>query len=236
MSFAYGAGFWLNILIERSMLIFYSMKKLPVFPFFAAPYVLLCLSLAVPSAAEARIGESREAIERRLFSAGAIIYRDDQIETNRRRSMPYMKYMDFMPESVELRIYFKAPDDRKPKSSQMEEKRMQPGWDLHVLYVRGKSVLEVYRRSQSMTEPELNLLLTALAEGCYWKKVSPDPNNKEALPTAFGYDMERSDSLVRGKKMGSNSLMVYDVNFDAGLAEMQIEDDLERAPGSVKGF
>lgn len=212
------------------------MMKLPGLPLSAFSTALLCLLFSVPAAAEARIGESRETIERRLFSAGGIVYRDDQIEASRRRGMPYVKFMDFMPDSAELRIYYKTPDGRKPKSSSMEEKRMLPGWDIHVLYVRGKSVLEVYRRSQGMTDPELNLLLAALAQGSYWKKVKPAPDDEKALPSAFGYDMERDDSLVRGKMQGRDTLMVFETGFDAGLAEMESADDLERAPDSVNGF
>ena len=86
------------------------------------------------SSVEGRVGESRSELERRLFNSGGIVYRDDNIKSNRLRGMPYTKYMDFMPDSTEIRIYYKTEDGRKPKSSDMEEKRVQPGWDIHVLY------------------------------------------------------------------------------------------------------
>lgn len=87
-----------------------------------------------------------------------------------------------------------------------------------------------------MTDPELNLLLTLLGQGSYWKKVKPNPEDTESPPSAFGYTMLRSDGMVRGKSLGSDRLMVFDVAFDVGLAEMEIADDLERAPESVNGF
>lgn len=213
-----------------------SIMKFLGFPLYVVPHALFCLLLTVPSVMEARIGESRTALERRLLSSGAILYRDEEIKKNRSQGMLYLKYMDLMPESAQLFIYYKTHDGRKPKSSQMEEKRIEPGWDIHVLFVQGISVMEVYRRSQPMSEPEMNLLLTTLAEGSYWKKVKPDPNNKEAPPTVFGYGMERADLKVRGKMLGRDTLVVFDVGLDAGLAEMQMEDEIECAPESIKGF
>jgi hypothetical protein len=153
--------------------------------------------------------------------------------------MPYLKYMDFMPDSTEVRIYYKTIDGRKPKSSDMEEKRVHPGWDIHVVYVRGISVLEVYKRSQPMTDPEMKLLLATLAQGSYWKKVDSkrsQESGEKAPPSAFGYDIERSDGKIRGKMAGQNMVMVFDAAFDGGLAEMQVSDDQERAPDSVNGF
>lgn len=212
------------------------MMKLPKTDFFFRLAGLVSLFLFLSAPMEARIGESQESIERRLLASGGIVYRDDQVKSNRSRGLPYRKYLDFLPEETEVRIYFKSSDGRKPKSSDMEEGNMSSGWDIHVLYVRGKSVLEVYKRSQSMTDPELNLLLTLLGQGSYWKKVKPNPEDTESPPSAFGYTMLRSDGMVRGKSLGSDRLMVFDVAFDVGLAEMEIADDLERAPESVNGF
>ncbi|MGC6504987.1 MAG: hypothetical protein ACON39_00245 [Coraliomargaritaceae bacterium] len=185
---------------------------------------------------EARIGESRDSLERRLLNAGGIVYRDDVVESNRRRNMPYMKFLEFMPDSTDLRIYYKTIDGRKPKSSDMEEQRVHPGWDIHVLYVRGVSMLEVYKRSQPMTDPEMKLLLATLAQGSYWKKVDKTATEEAEGDSAFGFDMERHDGKVRGKKIGQTTVMIFDSALDIRLAEMRVEDDQERAPASVNGF
>ena len=203
---------------------------------FSALFSLGSLLLLANSSVEGRVGESRTELERRLLNSGGIVYRDENIKSNRLRGMPYMKYMDFMPDSIEIRIYYKSEDGRKPKSSDMEEKRVHPGWDIHVLYVRGISVLEVYKRSQPMTDPEMKLLLTTLAQGSYWKKVESKGSDKEVAPSAFGFNMERKDGKVRGKRVGQDMVIVFDVDFDSRLAEMQILDDQEQAPISVNGF
>ncbi|MEC7236052.1 MAG: hypothetical protein VXV86_05180, partial [Verrucomicrobiota bacterium] len=49
----------------------------------------------LPSTMDARIGERRESIERRLFSSGGIVYRDDTIKESRRKGMPYSQYLEY---------------------------------------------------------------------------------------------------------------------------------------------
>jgi hypothetical protein len=130
---------------------------------------VLALS-ALSSTAEARIGERRDSIERRLFASGGIMYRDDETEESRRKGMPYLKYMELIAGSTDIRIYYKTADGRRPSSKELEGKRVLPGWDMHVLYVNGKSAVEVYKRSQGMTEYEFNQLLGIQSSGSYWKK------------------------------------------------------------------
>ncbi len=190
--------------------------------------------LSVPSSADARIGERREAIERRLFATGGIVYRDDVIEAARQRGMPYMKYMDYLPGSAEVRIYFKTDDGRRPISSELDAKRVSAGWDLHVLFVNGVSLAEVYKRSQGMSEFEFNQLLAIHADGSFWRRATPE--DLEEMESAFGMNMVRDDGLIRAKKLGGDTLMVVDSEFDAKLAELNENDLLERAPVSVKGF
>lgn len=185
-----------------------------------------------PSAADARVGESKETIERRLFGSGGIIYRDDAVENSRRKGMPYMRYLDYLSSSADVRIYYKTADGRRPMASELEEKRVQPGWDVHVLYIGGKSVLEIYKRSQSMSEYEMNYIIALQGGGPGWKKVVKE----ELEPSVFGYDMESADGSVRAKKLGGDSLLFVDATIDMGLAEMKTNDLLEKAPVSVNGF
>lgn len=97
-------------------------------PIRIVPSLLVLLTtlagLSVPSSVEARIGERREAIERRLFAAGGIVYRDDVVEVARQRGMPYVKYLDYMPGSAVVRIYFKTDDGRRPTSAELDAKRV----------------------------------------------------------------------------------------------------------------
>ncbi|HBR93295.1 MAG TPA: hypothetical protein DEA90_03935 [Opitutae bacterium] len=185
-------------------------------------------------ASDARIGERRDSIERRLFASGGIVYRDDAIETTRRRGMPYVKYLEYLSGSSDVRIYFKTSDGRRPASSELEERRMSNGWDLHVVYVGGKSVIEVYKRSQGITEHEFNHLMALHAEGSFWKRVSQEEKAEEV--SAFGFDMLRDDGQVRAKKIGADAVMFVDAEADVRLAQMNTSDLQEKAPVSVEGF
>jgi hypothetical protein len=199
------------------------------------PALFVCIALVwSPLEAEARIGERKDTIERRLFSSGGIIYRDDATRQNRQRRMPYLKYLDFFGGSSEVRVYFKTADGRKPASSELEEKNMGDGWDLHVVYVNGKSVLEVYKRSQKMSEHELNYLLTQAAQGSFWKRVEKD-EMAEAV-SAFGFEMVRDDGSVRSKKLGGDSILFVASGVDERLAKLNDSDLQEKAPVSVDGF
>lgn len=201
-----------------------------------ARVVLCAVSFSLPSVVSARVGESRSVIERRVFANGGVIYRDDDIEAARMKGMPYLKALDLIAGSAELRIYFKTADGRKPKSSDLELKRMQDGWDLHVLYVGGESVLEVYRRSTKLTDYEVNHLLGLNAGGSFWNKVDVKELGEDALPSLLGYGMERDDGLMRAKKLDGRTLIIFDTEKDSRLFALSQAEQAESAPLSVSGF
>jgi hypothetical protein len=211
------------------------MMKYPIrIGILAAVLAGILISSICPSTLNARIGERRESIERRLFASGGIVYRDDTIESSRQRGMPYLKYLDYLPDSYDVRIYFKTADGRRPTSSELEDKKMSSGWDLHVVYIGGKSVVEVYKRSQGITEPEFNYLMTLHGEGSFWKRL--DKEEKAEVVSAFGFEMIREDGQVRAKKIGSDSVMFVDSEVDIKLAELNANDLQDKAPVSVEGF
>ena len=201
---------------------------------FTAMIVTTALHILFPISLEARIDERRESIERRLFASGGIVYRDDEIKASRRRGMPYLRYLQYLPSSADIRIYFKTSDGRRPTSSDLEQRRKSAGWDLHVVYVDGKSVFELYQRSQEITDFETNHLLNLHTEGGYWKR--PTKEEKEEIVSAFGFEMVRSDGRVRAKKIGSDKLMFIETDIDERLAEMNINELQQSAPISVNGF
>ncbi|MEC8333411.1 MAG: hypothetical protein VXZ83_04720 [Verrucomicrobiota bacterium] len=201
---------------------------------FTAMIVTKALYILFPISVDARIDESRESIERRLFASGGIVYRDDEIEASRRRGMPYMRYLQYLPGSADIRIYFKTSDGRRPTSSELQQRRKSAGWDLHVVYVDGKSVIELYQRSQEMTDFETNHLLNLHKDGGYWKR--PTKEEKEEIVSAFGFEMVRSDGRVRAKKIGSDRLMFIETDIDERLAEMNMNELQQSAPISVNGF
>jgi len=200
-----------------------------------AAVVAGCVIISMlPTTSEARIGERRESIESRLFSSGGIVYRDDAIEATRRNGMPYLRYFEYLPSSADVRVYFKTVDGRRPTSSELEERRMAPGWDLHVVYVGGKSVIEVYKRSQAISEHEFNYLMALNAGGSFWKR--PSDEEKEELVSAFGVEMIRDDGQVRARKLGGDAVLFVDSQVDTTLVDLHTANLEERAPASVEGF
>lgn len=206
------------------------------FPLSQLTCYCLCLVVFLPHFVSARIGESRLSLEGRLLNSGGIVYRDDEAELNRRRGMPYLQYLPYLEGSVDVRIYFKTADGRKPMSSELDPKRMGDGWDLHVVYIGGKSAVEVYKRSRGITEYEMNELLARQAGGAYWQRKEKPSAGEETEPTAFGYDMIRSDGRVCAKKMGGDALLLFNRQVDLQLATMKEADLIEQAPVSAEGF
>ena len=162
------------------------------------------------------------------------MYRDDTIEESRSKGMPYAQYLEYLPSSADVRIYFKTSDGRRPTSSELNGRRMSAGWDLHVVFVDGKSAIEVYKRSQGMTEQEFNRLMAIHASGSFWKRLGNE--DKAEVMSAFGFDMIRDDGLVRARKLGRDSVLFFDTEIDVELAEMKTSDLQEKAPVSVDGF
>ena len=197
-------------------------------------FAVLVIASLLPFTLDARIGERRESIERRLFSSGGIVYRDDSTEESRRKGMPYAQYLEYLPSSSDVRIYFKTSDGRRPTSSELSDRRMSAGWDLHVVFVHGKSAIEVYKRSQGMTEQEFNRLMAIHAGGSFWKRLGKE--DKDEVVSAFGFEMIRDDGLVRARKLGRDSVLFFDTEIDVELAEMKTSDLQEKAPVSVDGF
>jgi len=240
------------------------MKCLRILSLLLPASLLLLASLLLPVSADARIGESRESFERRLFSNGGIIYRDKEGRLNRKRSGVYAPYLKYLGNSAEVRVYYKSDDGRKPmqddlsggsgdsrnrdKKSDEERRRALEedpitGWEVHVLYINGRSVLEQYKRDGSMSDYELNALLAVLGDGKFWEEkpeeeIQEEPltgGNLEPPDTLFGYEFVRSDGQARASKAGGG-LLVFQTAFDQSLARLHEGSLINQAPQSVRGF
>lgn len=226
--------------------IFISIMK---YPAFFSLFLVACLMQ--PQSGEARIGERREALERRLFASGGILYRAEGESKSRRQGGPYSSYMKYLGNSAEVRVYFKTDDGRQPSRSEVAKNSLGSGWELHVLYVNGKSVLELYKRVGSRaSEYEINALLAILGGSAYWKEAdagkrqpaspsveSDTESGEEEEPprSAFGFDYLRNDGEVRAKKSGGG-IMVFQKQLDEFLARQHESSLQKEAPESVQGF
>jgi len=198
------------------------------------PLVMISVLLTVLASApaQARIGDTRESLESRLTSSGGIIYRDDELEQSRRRGMPYTQYLEMLGSSANVRVYFKTADGRRPTTSELESNRALSGWDLHVVYVNGYSVLEMYKRSQSINEYELNQLISVQGDGSGWKKLDQEGMSV----SAFGCNLGSNDGAIRAKKFGNDRILFIATEIDKKLSLQKTNDLRENAPISVEGF
>lgn len=200
-------------------------------------YLLLPLvfNFAATFFLEARIGETRLTIEKRLLKSGGYQYRDDKILLNRKRGMPYSKFEEYFPEKADLRIYYKTIDGKKPLSKDVRASGMLEGWNLHILFVQGKSVIELYKRSDRITEFEFIHLLNLQSGNSFWEKKSENDLEPGQFST-FGFDFQRNDQVLRAKKMGTNTVMIFSTSFDHLMKKNIREEQMDDAPSSVDGF
>ena len=194
---------------------------------------ILVLLFTFVNLADARIGETSSTIEARVINSGGLQYRDESMKNNRQQGMWYPGFL-YLMRNFELKIYFKSADGRKPKSSDMSPRRMSSGWDLHVIYIGGRSVFEAYRRSTSMTDFELNQILKLQAGNSYWKKIGSSESDSDFI-SIFGCNLERADGAIRALRRG-NDLIFIDSDLDTALAKKRQEDQQNSAPRSVMGF
>lgn len=185
---------------------------------------------------QARIGEDRLTFEKRLNFSGGYQYRSENVLSNRKRGMPYNKFSDFLPAQSEIRIYYKTLDGRKPLAKDIQTNKMLEGWDVHVVFVGGKSVLELYRRSSNMNELEFTALLKLQAGNSFWEKKEQVKEGDPPLVSAFSFDYERNDKLMRARKIGSSQLIFFSSQFDVFLAEGYKQSQMDALPQSIKGF
>ncbi|MAK46817.1 MAG: hypothetical protein CMI24_06145 [Opitutae bacterium] len=197
--------------------------------------IILSLIFILLSPIYARIGEERLELEKRLNVSGGLQYREERVLSNRRRGMPYQKYLDYLPERSEIRVYYKTLDGKKPVAKEMKASGMLEGWDVHIIFVEGKSVLEIYRRSSSINEFEFSALLRLQTGQSFWEKRDTNDENDETV-TAFGFDYERNDKKLRAKKLGSNMMLICSAPFDKFIKQEFLDKQMESLPASIKGF
>lgn len=206
----------------------------------------------------ARIGEKRGSLEGRLLKSNGIVLRSDEIVEERQTGMPYLDYEAFFPKPYEVRLYFKSSDGTRPKQDQLETKNLKlafdrktapkkplstinptekklDGWELHVLYIQGTSVLEVYKKTNSITKQEQNFLLALQSGKSFWTE-STSANLPDGKHSALGFDFSRADHYLRAKIISSRSMMFFRTQTDEFFYNSLMKEREEEAPESIKGF
>lgn len=231
------------------------------------PLLVLCVLIS-PAALHARVGETQEMVEKRLLQPGVgKLYprpaepkekdkekdkdkdkdkdkktaKDREAERQQRKEAqddPLKDVRAFLPADIHEMFYWKSAI-----ASQLSN---DTGWKVDVLYISGRSVLEIYKRvGDSLNTFEVKGILNANRGNSSWKKVT----NEGGGTNGIGYDYELEDGSLRASQQ-DNWIMVFSVRLDNYVMQQQLiakaESDRQReqqkreqaikAPESVSGF
>ncbi len=138
------------------------------------------------------------------------------------------------------------------KSAIHRQLSYEDGWRVHVYYLRGRSVVELYRRvGEPLNEFEINAILGRMRGNLTWRRI-PKKEQENPADTVLGYDYELGEEgteTLRARRQG-DWLIVYHKRFDellmarkARWAEtesqrkaQQAAEQERTAPVSVEGF
>lgn len=186
--------------------------------------------------AEARIGENKREIEKRLNSRvdGAYQYTFEE-SLREALELPYNKIFWLQPRGTSNSFYFKRADSTLSTRADVANQREIYGWELHIAYLNDVSVLEFYQRyGDPLTFAEVVGLMDRVAnkrENAVWKRaeiknsspiISSEQNLSESLKTLIGIIPRNSERAIELKI--PNSVLNHG-NFDATLISLILKDE-----------
>ncbi|MGE9294935.1 MAG: hypothetical protein ACQKBV_01405 [Puniceicoccales bacterium] len=201
-------------------------------------FILAGISLG----AHARIGEDRSTLERRLTEAAAVEVTDNEIIAQHLEDAPFNGLLPTDDREIQTSVYYKKADGSRAYSSNLVDDRDRPvrapdGWIVVVVYYKGRSVLEFYKRSGGLTEPEAHGILLLNRGGANWvkEKLPKDNYPSDDYKPLLSHTLHRSDYQVLANN-GRGGLTLYSVGFDQHLSDTKREREQESAPESLAGF
>lgn len=183
----------------------------------ATPFRLACLlaCLSASTVLSARVGETQDDLERRLFqpAIGKFLPKeknpDPYKEEELLRQQPFNQVRTYFPASARERKYWKSA---VPNVLSNEN-----GWRLHVFFQDSVSVLEAYQRvGDTLSDFEIHNILRANQGTSEWVKVERE--SLEAQVSIIGCDYQLSDGSLRARVVG-NWIMVFSVKLDNHVKE-----------------
>lgn len=206
--------------------------------------------LLAAGAVQARIGDTPEQMSARMLQPDLgknftwprdFSERDKERE---RREFPLTPFNHLLPTTAEdwrEQIFW--------KSALRKQLSNDDGWRVHVFHLKGRSVLELYRRvGSSLNEFEINAILGRMRGNQTWRRVA----RKDNADTVLGYDFELgegAEATLRARRQG-DWLLIFNKRFDdylIGRKEAWDANEAQRkaelaaqqeklAPVSVEGF
>lgn len=212
---------------------------------------LTLIVLTAPTA-HARIGDNLSTIERRVTNGNQGLRIEDATLLAHYLSQTPLQSLvvtqDARGEMVvhgdlglSVAVYYKTVGERAFESQLMQKNGRPvdnpPGWLLFVVFHRGQSVLEIYKRSGSITQAEINGLLSLHQGGSTWvrEKLPKEkyPNDKYQPLLAHNHYREDAELLANAD---SSSLMIFAIGVDEHISKVKRERESAKAPDSLSGF
>lgn len=195
-------------------------------------FVLVLGALPVATLS-ARVGETQDAVERRLLqpSLGRLFFQSKEKETpamERARlkelnEQPFNEARKFFPAESKVAVYWKSAIAKQLSNDN--------GWKIFVFYTAGRSVLEGYNRvGEDLSEFEVRAILAANQGGSSWRKTSGPGGGVNGI----GYDFELEDGSLRAKQKG-NWLMIFSARLDEYvIAQQTLAKETEAKEAALK--
>lgn len=191
----------------------------------------------------ARLGESSQTIHKRLRSHSAGNEYHDDIQEVKSRQAPFARMMPMLDEAdirVEVRTWWKKDNQCSMKNADLSNPRCRLGWDQYVVFFKGESVLECYRKnSGGISAYERDALLRLNFAEKNWREYTKPQQDGSYLSFQF----ESGDGKCRALNVGNNQLMVFYSSFDKQLAELNTlwcekndRDARENLVENIEGF
>ena len=159
-------------------------------------FVSVILSVLAVFQASARISESKQEIADRLFAKTqhAYVYSSKEDRLREALELPYKNIMFMFPSGAESFFLYKNPTSKTSAQGDTITQHELYGWELHLVFKNGKSVMEFYRRhGDSMTVEELEELMKSIASkktSSKWKYVE-----EPSLIREWKFDVKKSKIL-----------------------------------------
>lgn len=210
------------------------------------------LLLVSPIVLFARIGENQKVIEKRLDKSHAGDAYDESAQENLKSRVSYKKifpHLEKMNQDYEIVVYWKSDDGEAPSKLKLP-KPMKIGWDYHVVYLKGVSVLEYYKKNGGVKINDFELsglfLINAKSELKPYKPTFTEENpQKKEDKSYIGYNYKNESGSIRAmfNPRSKIDLMIFNNKLDQRLLllndSIQSEQKIENKKNlrnSLEGF
>ncbi len=167
---------------------------------------IFALSIIFALPLVARIGDRKQEIADRLFAKTqhAYVYPSKQDRLREALELPYKKKMFMFPADTENFFLYKNPHSGTSAQGDTITQHELYGWELHLVFYKGKSVMEFYRRhGDTMTSEELEELMKTVITN----KLAAKWQYVEETKVTQIWDFDLKNSKITNKTMASGKTL-----------------------------